>query len=207
MIRIQLFLFSFFIIGCECLHNDFAFTERASFIPENRTLHIGDTLWFHSRFSCTQMVNLNFGDTVSFCEIPDMVTTLGVGKLVPDSSMYGEALGAISRFTFINAIGGAYDDNDVIRPELTLTVRFSHNSGFYEILIGLIPKEQGNFTIYVGNRTVALNDKKSKCENRGDFSFEISNADKHLEILHAFYQTLGIENYSDDNSYFFEVSQ
>ena len=192
----------FFIESCECLENYYGFSEKVSFWPENDKILIGDTLWFYSKINCEKMINTRTGDTVALCEIPELINGLGLQKFNIDSTQSGIAQGAISSFNFIGEIGELFTKEDTVYQYCKYEVK----NNCYTVLIGIIPKKIGKYGIYVGDPPgVLLSESGHGCDNRGDFNFEITNADRHLEILYEFLDGKPISEAITVNYYCFEV--
>ena len=191
--------------GClfsECLENKYAFTEPVQFYPESKILHVGDTLWFYSGFSCFNMLNLVDGDSVSICDTPELVNRLGFEEYINDTFPSTPAADKFDCF----ALDGSVFSDPKHNPSIHRYVQYAKDTNRFELLIGIVLKESGNFGIYVGDIPNILWKKPERdCDDMCSFNFEITNADRHLEILYEFLDGKPISEAITVNYYCFEV--
>ena len=173
----------------ECFENHYYFNEKIEYYPVNKTLHIGDTLWLYSFIRCDRMLETVTGDTVSFCDIPDLSTYFGIVEFVPDTARSGYPKGAFAKFDVAPEIGDTFTIENGVKRAYGLYLRYEEVYSGYEVLVGFMPKDTGKYSISVANTGGPLFPwkKRYNCVDKGHFNLAIQNADLHSEILYEFW--------------------
>ncbi|MDB5276119.1 MAG: hypothetical protein JWR61_1074 [Ferruginibacter sp.] len=200
---ITLLLLTWFLLqftACQkpCNESNYSFSITASFLGENDSIPLGDTLWLICQTS-TRMQDLTTSSEVDFVSVVNLGTTL----LVQDIKKFGTyERGAVDSFDFVKVEGEIYSVQ-TLDPKRVKQLSFLESNNKYNLKIGIIAKKKGSYVFSISDIPQVV--YRKNMEQCGKASFEIlnGNGDKHFYL---FENIVGaISEYDRKHSYCLKV--
>jgi hypothetical protein len=150
----------------------------SSVLPDEDSIHVGDTLWF----SCTLPVNYRYSRNGSDSStynlsgatnvITDMHLTVPLG--------FNQQTGAIDSFLFVPKIGGI--QTNPLAPHAAKMISFFEQNGNYVFTVGIVALKKGIYFLFI----VDIYQAMKNCD-KISVAITMHNGDSHLHYLKDIY--------------------
>lgn len=147
----------------DCRETVYNFEMGIKAYPDKDSINVGDTIWLEIN-EPTILKDVQTGNNVDFSGAANLGTAISFLKLIAVSVADDQAA---SKFKYVLIQG-----NEIPRADTLKYREFNFNelNGFYRFKLGIIPKEQGVFKLFVSNATSVIR----KHDNCTKASFEIN---------------------------------
>ena len=199
-----LILLSILVInsGCPkpCIEANLSFSVHSQIIPDNDSMHIGDTVYLESSFP-TQLTEQSTGQLMDYSNSTGIGSTLAVSSLPLGDTI---AQDAVFDFDYISVNGRIYNDRSIPRPDGVQQVSYEETNGNYTLKVGLIAKKKGNYILGIGDGLSNGRKKSKNCE-KASFNITLINTDQHFYLIKNWYPNVVIGGYGKMRVYYFKV--
>ena len=150
----------------------------ASVVPDEDSIHVGDTLWFR----CTLPLNYKYsrggsdGSTYNLSGATNVITDMHL--TVPLG--FNQQTGAIDSFLFVPRIGGI--QVNPLAPHAAKTISFIEQNGNYVFTVGVVALKRGIYFLFI----VDIYQAMKRCD-KISVAITMHDGDNHLHYLKDIY--------------------
>ena len=163
----------------DCANTVYSFEAKARIINAADSVNIGDTIWLEITCPVSQ-IDLATGQRVEYRNAGNFGTAIGLGELVsPTMPVY-----AANDFNYVLKKGVSVNNPDVTSIR---EYSFAESSTMYELLLGMVPKRKGVFSISLSNAANVYRNN-DKC-TKASYAIYYANTDKHLYYIKQIFGT------------------
>lgn len=137
-----------------CRGNDYVFSLNLKVLPNTDSVRIGDTIWFEIN-EPTTLKDATTGNMIDYSGVDYLSTRVSFSRLSNGSF----SAHSVNTFKFIDSTGVNMADTfgtsivDIVDTTLSRVYRFDERGGFYGLVIGLVPRRTGIFSVsFSGSR-------------------------------------------------------
>ena len=163
----------------DCVSTVYSFEAKAKILNAADSVNIGDTIWLE--ISCpVSQIDLATGQRVEYRNAGNLGTAIGFGELVsPTLPVY-----AANDFNYVLKKGILLNN-----PNVTYIREYSFAESFtmYELLLGMVPKRKGVFSISVSNAANVYRNT-DKC-TKASYAIYYADTDQHLYYIKQIFGT------------------
>ncbi len=195
-----IFGLSILFMGCpkECTSPERAY-QAVHQIMSHDSVSIGDTLWLISEMDCNDMYNYVTSQSENFCGSTFSFTLVLQNYQSSDTIFIHK--GAVDLFKIVNSKGRIWNSKDIPSPHAVNQVEFETQGDKYLLEVGLIPQQQGYYTIGLGN---GGSFGKQHCD-RSSLRNTIKDNSSDVELLSQVLNNRDLTNEDISNIFCFEV--
>ena len=163
----------------DCAGTVYSFEAKAKIINAADSVNIGDTIWLE--ISCpVSQIDLATGQRVDYRNAGNLGTAIGFGELVsPTLPVY-----AANDFNYVLKKGILLNNANVTYIK---EYSFAESSTMYELLLGMVPKRKGVFSISVSNAANVYRNT-DKC-TMASYAIYYTDTDQHLYYIKQIFGT------------------
>lgn len=176
---------AFLLSGCPspCVEAAYNFRVRGTFMPEQDSIEVGDTLFFVYSFPKT-LQDVNTRQVIDYQGASNIGFTLRVTEFIEGQTL---AKGAVGDFNYINLLGKVYNEKSIPSPETVQQLSLIESTDTYDLKIAMIPKKKGIYGLGIGDGISAGRKNGGNCE-KATFLTRITNGDNHIHYLEEFFK-------------------
>lgn len=141
----------------DCANTKYSFELGIKAYPDKDSINVGDTLWLEINEPTTLKDGFT-GQMISYSGAANLGSAISFAKLIAPSLTDDQVA---SNFKFVLLQG-----NEIMRPDTAKyrEFKFDELNSYYKFKLGIIPKEQGVFKMFVSNaaNVYRYNDKCTK---------------------------------------------